>query len=86
MINSNRKSSVASGFVRKTLKQLAVPYDPYEELASFRPVIKDAYLICQRLYKALDRNSKTEKQLSIHIFDMANKLQVLSEFETTHPG
>lgn len=86
VINSNRKSSVASGFVRKTLKQLAVPYDPYEELASFRPVIKDAYLICQRLYKALDRNSKTEKQLSIHIFDMANKLQVLSEFETTHPG
>ncbi|RCK60602.1 Vacuolar protein sorting-associated protein 17 [Candida viswanathii] len=86
VINSNRKSSVASGFMRKTLKQLAVPYDPYEELASFRPIIKEAYLICQRLYKALDRNSKTEKQLSIHIFDMANKLKVLSEFETTHPG
>lgn len=86
VINSNRRSSVASGLVRKTLKQLAVPYDPYEELASFRPIIKDAYLICQKLHKALDRNSKTEKQLSIHIFDMANKLKVLSEFETTHPG
>lgn len=86
VINTNRKTSVASGIMRKTLKQFAVPYDPYEELANFRPIIKEAYLTFQKLHKLLDRNSKTEKQLSIHIYDMANKLNQLSEFETTHPG
>ncbi|EGW34682.1 uncharacterized protein SPAPADRAFT_57730 [Spathaspora passalidarum NRRL Y-27907] len=86
VINSNRKSSVASGLMRHTLKQFSVPYDPYVELADFRPMIKNAYLICQKLHKILDRHSKTEKQLSIHIFDMSNKLNVLSQFENTHPG
>ncbi|KAK6457534.1 vacuolar sorting protein [Scheffersomyces xylosifermentans] len=86
VINTNRKTSVASGLVRKTLKQLALPYDPYEELAEFRPLIKAAYLSCQKLYKLFDRNSKTEKQLSIHIFDLSNKLSVLAQFENSHPG
>lgn len=86
VINSSRKSSVASGLVRKTLKQLAIPYDPYEELAEFRPLIKSSYLICQKLYKLLDRNSKAEKQLSLHINELATKLINLSEFEIIHPG
>ena len=47
VINTNRKTSVASGIMRKTLKQFAVPYDPYEELANFRPIIKEAYLTFQ---------------------------------------
>mmetsp|Transcript_3035 Transcript_3035/g.2958 ORF Transcript_3035/g.2958 Transcript_3035/m.2958 type:complete len:521 (-) Transcript_3035:27-1589(-) len=86
VINSSRKSSVASGLVRKTLKQLAIPYDPYEELAEFRPLIKSSYLICQKLHKLLDRNSKAEKQLSLHINELATKLINLSEFEIIHPG
>lgn len=86
VINSSRKSSVASGLVRKTLKQLAIPYDPYEELAEFRPLIKSSYLICQKLHKLLDRNSKAEKQLSLHINELATKLVNLSEFEIIHPG
>lgn len=86
VINSNRKTSVASGLLRKTLKQLAVPYDPYEELADFRPLIKAAYLTCQKLHKLLDKNSKSQKQLSIHVFDFCNKLGVMSQFETSHPG
>ncbi|CUM53276.1 unnamed protein product [Debaryomyces tyrocola] len=86
VINSGRKSSVASGLVRKTLKQLAIPYDPYEDLAEFRPLIKSSYLICQKLHKLLDRNSKAEKQLSLHINELATKLNNLSEFEIIHPG
>ncbi|KAK6462133.1 hypothetical protein DFJ63DRAFT_143817 [Scheffersomyces coipomensis] len=86
VINTQRKTNVASGLVRKTLKQLAVPYDPYEELADFRPLIKAAYLTCQKLHKLLDKSSKTQKQLSISIFDLSNKLGVLSQFENLHPG
>lgn len=86
VINSKRKSSVASGLVRKTLKQLALPYDPYEELSDFRPVIKVAYLTCQKLHKLLDRNSKAEKLLSLHIGELSQKLTDMSQFEITHPG
>lgn len=86
VINSNKKSSVASGLMRKTLKQFPVPDDPFLELAVFRPTIKNAYLLCQRLHRLLDKVSKSEKQLSIHVYDMSNKLTVLSQFETTHPG
>ncbi|KAI5966323.1 VPS17 [Candida pseudojiufengensis] len=86
VINSNKKSSVASGLMRKTLKQFSIPYDPFEELADFRPTIKNAYLTCQKLHKLLEKNSKCEKQLSIHVYDMSNKLNVLSQFENTHPG
>ncbi|KAG7662402.1 VPS17 [[Candida] subhashii] len=86
VINSNRKQSVASGLMRKTLKQFAVPYDQYEDLASFRPMIKDAYLVCQKLHRLLDKNSRIEKQSSIHTYDLANKLNVLAQFEVIHPG
>ncbi|KAK6204904.1 vacuolar sorting protein [Scheffersomyces amazonensis] len=86
VINTQRKTNVASGLVRKTLKQLAVPYDPYQELADFRPLIKAAYLICQKLYKSLDKSSKLQKQISIQVFDLSNKLGVLSQFENSHPG
>lgn len=86
VINSKKKSSVASGLVRKTLKQLAIPYDPYEELSDFRPVIKAAYLTCQKLYKLLERNSKVEKLLSLHVGELSQKLLDMSQFEITHPG
>lgn len=86
VINSGRKTSVASGLVRKTLKQLAVPYDPYQELAEFRPIIKASYLSCQKLYKLLDKNNRIEKQLAIHINDLSIKLNSLSQFEVIHPG
>ncbi|ODV77588.1 putative vacuolar protein sorting-associated protein [Suhomyces tanzawaensis NRRL Y-17324] len=86
VINNNRKSSVASGLIRKTLKQFSVPYDEFEELATFRPLIKSAYLILQKLSKLEEKNSKTQKQLSIQIYDLSNQLNSLSQFETIHPG
>ncbi|EEQ37430.1 putative vacuolar protein sorting-associated protein [Clavispora lusitaniae] len=86
VINSGRKSSVASGLVRKTLKQLAPPYDPYVELAEFRPMIKSAYLLLQRLLRAMEKNQKNERQLSSYISELATKLKGLSHFETVHPG
>lgn len=86
VINTNRKSSVASGLVRKTLKQLAAPYDPIQELCEFRPTIKASYLLCQKLHRLLDKKEKSQKQLSIHTYDLGNKLQCMSQVETTHPG
>lgn len=86
VINSGRKSLVASGLVRKTLKQLAVPYDPYAELAEFRPMIKSAYLLCQKLEKAMEKNQKNEKQLAVYLSELGSKLKGLSQFETVHVG
>lgn len=86
VINSQKRSSVASGFMRKTLKQLPVPFDPYEDLATFRPQIKAAYLLCQRLTKSLEKDQKHEKQLSANMSELSTKLKGLSHFETTHPG
>lgn len=86
VINSNRKHLVASGLVRKTMKQLPTPYDPYQELATFRPVVKSAYLLCQRLNKTMDKNHKQERQLLTNISELGTKLRGLSQFETVHPG
>lgn len=86
VINSNKKTLVATGLMRKTLKQLSVPYDPYNELSDFRPLIKNMYLETLKLNKILDRHTKLEKQLSIQLFDLGNKLLNLSQFETMHPG
>lgn len=86
VINSAHKTSVASGLIRKTLKQLSAPYDPYVELAEFRPMVKMAYLEFQKLSKALDRNCKTERAIAAGVSELAIKLSGLSEFERTHPG
>lgn len=86
VINSQKRTSVASGFMRKTLKQLPVPFDPYEDLATFRPLIKSAYLLCQKLAKCLEKDQRHEKQLSANMSELSTKLKGLSHFETTHPG
>ncbi|CAH6722742.1 vacuolar protein sorting-associated protein 17 [[Candida] jaroonii] len=86
VINSNKKTSVASGLVRKTLKQLAVPYDEYEDLSTFRPLIKNCYLTCSKLVKLLDKNSKNEKLLATTINEFSTRLQELSKIEIIHPG
>lgn len=86
VINTNRRASVASGLVRKTLKQLAIPYDPVQGLQEFRPIIKSAYLELLKLHKTLDRKEKLQKQLSIQTYDLGNKLSSMSQVETTHPG
>ncbi|GEQ72773.1 hypothetical protein JCM33374_g6461 [Metschnikowia sp. JCM 33374] len=86
VINSGRKSAVASGLIRKTLKQLTVPYDPYRELAEFRPMIKSAYNLGQRLYKALEKNQRNYRHLASLVSELSTKLKGLSQFETVHPG
>lgn len=86
VINLNRKQLVASGFVRKTLKQLAPPYDPVEPLATFRPQVKGAYLGLQKLHKQCERRLRAEKQVLIHMYDLANKFGLMAAGETTHPG
>ena len=86
VINSGRKSPIASGIMRKTLKQLALPYDPYKELAEFRPLIKAGYLECQKLNKLLSSYGRSEKHLATEINDMSVKLNELHLVEANHPG
>lgn len=86
VINSAKKAPIASGIMRKTLKQLALPYDPYKELSEFRPLIKTAYLECQKLNKLLTSYSRSEKHLATEINDMSGKLNELHLVEANHPG
>jgi hypothetical protein len=86
VINSGRKTAIASGLMRRTLKQFQVPYDPIEELADFRPMIKGAYLVLQRLHKALERKLKLERAVLAHTAEMAAKMVALLESELVHPG
>lgn len=86
VINTERKQLVATGLMRKTMKQLNNPYDPYQELATFRPMIKSAYLLCQRLNKTMEKHQKLEKQLLASMSELGTKLKGLSQFETVHPG
>lgn len=86
VINSSRRSAVASGIMRKTLKQLAVPFDPFLDLAEFRPMVKSAFLLCQKLHKILDQSRKSDKQLSSLISELSTKLRGLAQFEQVHPG
>lgn len=86
VINSKCRSAVASGFMRKTLKQLALPFDPFDDLALFRPMVKSAYLVCQKLHKVLEQSQKCDRQLSALISELATKLRGLAQFEQVHPG
>lgn len=86
VINAGRKALVALGFVRKTLKQLAVPYDAYQELAEFRPLVKAAYVVCRKLHKALDKNLKHERHYLTLVAELSTKLKGLAQFETLYPG
>lgn len=86
VINSSRRSAVASGIMRKTLKQLAIPFDPFEDLALFRPLVKSTYLLCQKLHKVLEQSQKNDRQLSLLIAELGTKLRGLAQFEQVHPG
>lgn len=86
VINLQKKALVASGLVRKTLKQLAPPFDPYTQLAEFRPVIKALYLQFQKLHKLMDRKQKCERALLAQTSELSTKLKGLSHFEVVHPG
>ena len=86
VINSKCRSAVASGIMRKTLKQLPVPFDPFEDLASFRPMVKAAYLLCQKIHNTLEQSRKCDKQQSALVLELSVKLKGLALFEQVHPG
>ncbi|AJT90200.1 Vps17p [Saccharomyces cerevisiae YJM1419] len=59
----NKSKSLASGLKRKTLKQLAPPYDEITELAEFRPLVKSIYVVSQSLQEKLLRVSRNRKMM-----------------------
>lgn len=60
----NKSKLPASGLKRKTLKQLAPPYDEIVELAEFRPLVKSIHWISQDMQAKLSKVSKTRKILA----------------------
>ncbi|CCD23805.1 retromer subunit VPS17 NDAI_0C01440 [Naumovozyma dairenensis CBS 421] len=59
-LNKNNISQT-TGLKRKTLKQLAPPYDEVMELAEFRPMVKSIYLLVQGIQEKLLKCSKLRK-------------------------
>ncbi|SCU93474.1 LAMI_0E14488g1_1 [Lachancea mirantina] len=56
--------STVTGLRRKTLKQLAPPFDECLELAQFRPLVKSIHYNCHEIQLKLYRLSKLRKMLS----------------------
>lgn len=59
----NKVTLQVSGLKRKTLKQLAPPYDEVIELAEFRPMVKSIYLLVQDIQDKLLKSSKSRRLL-----------------------
>lgn len=55
----------ATGFKRKTLKQLTPPYDEVFDLAEFRPLVKSIHLLSKDIQLKLSKLSRSRKQLSL---------------------
>lgn len=72
---------MATGLRRKTLKQLAPPFDPVTQLAEFRPLIKSLYVECQSLVKVYHKISKSCKSLGVSHSEFNSKISELSELE-----
>ncbi|SCU95001.1 LAME_0F10286g1_1 [Lachancea meyersii CBS 8951] len=58
------KSTPASGLKRKTLKQLAPPFDECLELAEFRPLVKSIHHLSREIQTKLSKLCKIRKTLS----------------------
>lgn len=59
----NKPTGQITGLKRRTLKQLAPPYDSVTDLAEFRPLVKSIYLLCQDIQEKLLRSNKTKKAM-----------------------
>ncbi|CCK68845.1 retromer subunit VPS17 KNAG_0B04080, partial [Huiozyma naganishii CBS 8797] len=58
------KNPPVSGLKRRTLKQLAPPYDQVAALAEFRPLVKSVYLASQALQERLVKINKCRRLLT----------------------
>lgn len=52
-----------SGIMRKTLKQLAPPFDEVTDLAEFRPLVKSIYQRCQMIHEKMGKMNKLRKHM-----------------------
>lgn len=70
---------VISGLRRKTLKQLAPPYDENITLAEFRPLVKSIYRLSKETQDKLIKVNKTRRLLSVEENIIGNKYISMSE-------
>lgn len=70
----SNNSVMATGLKRKTLKQLQPPYDASQELAEYRPMIKEFHQLSERLVDRLDKLVKLQKQSSDSTIEFHSKM------------
>lgn len=76
----------ASGLKRKTLKQLAPPYDEVLELAEFRPLVKGAHGLAQEIQSKLSKASKQRRLLAQEETALGQGFTTLQHESNSHSG
>lgn len=75
-------SVIATGLKRKTLKQFQPPYDSCEDLARYRPMIKEVHLNCTKLYEKLEKYIKYQRQAGYYGNEFLTQLGELANMES----
>ncbi|KAH3681615.1 hypothetical protein WICPIJ_007420, partial [Wickerhamomyces pijperi] len=82
----SKLSQTAKGLKRKTLKQLAPPYDECLELAEFRPLIKSLHRDCKSIHETLERTVRLKRSVGAAEAEMGQKIAELKPLEIGHSG
>ncbi|GAV49064.1 hypothetical protein ZYGR_0N04690 [Zygosaccharomyces rouxii] len=83
---NNPPTQPASGLKRKTLKQLAPPYDEVLELAEFRPLVKSVHRVSQEVQSKLSKVSKQRRLLSQEETALGQGFTALQNDTHAHSG
>lgn len=83
---NNLRAQPVSGFKRKTLKQLAPPYDEVLELAEFRPLVKSVHRVSQEVQSKLTKVSKQRRLLSQEETAFGHGFTALQNDAHSHSG
>ncbi|GAV53973.1 hypothetical protein ZYGR_0AK04750 [Zygosaccharomyces rouxii] len=83
---NNPPTQPASGLKRKTLKQLAPPYDEVLELAEFRPLVKSVHRVSQEVQLKLSKVSKQRRLLSQEETALGQGFTALQNDTHSHSG
>lgn len=82
----SKLNQTATGLKRKTLKQLAPPYDECLELAEFRPLIKSLHRNCKTVHETLEKVVRLKKNFGSAEIDMGVTIGELKPLEVGHAG
>lgn len=74
-------SIIPTGIKRKTIKQFHPPPDSCEKLAKFRPLIKEIYLVSNKIVEKLERLLKLDRQSAFYVNDFITNLNIMGNLD-----